>query len=147
MSTMTTTQPPIALLPADTDPYQSAVPGLLAAIESGAGVPGELYTDDAVLDATVPLWRLRRSGSAAIAAELSTWYRHPGRLERVATDRIADGVALEIDLTWYEDGVPHAGHQVHLLRLAGGRIASHTVVCGGRWPADLLAQMEAAGER
>jgi hypothetical protein len=34
---------------------------------------------------------------------------------------------------------------MHLLTLADGLIAADTVMCGGRWPAGLLAEMEAAG--
>jgi len=34
-----------------------------------------------------------------------------------------------------ENGVPHAAHHMHLLRVADGRIVSDTVMCGGRWPA------------
>ena len=41
-------------------------------------------------------------------------------------------------------GVRHAAHQVHLLTVDGDRITRDTVFCGGRWPAALLAEMEAA---
>jgi hypothetical protein len=51
---------------------------------------------------------------------------------------------LEVDISWVESGVPHAGHQLRVLGLSGDRIASDTVLCGGRWPAELLADMEAA---
>ena len=47
-------------------------------------------------------------------------------------------------LTWVQNGIPHAAHHVHLLEVAAGRIAVDTVVCGGRWPAALLAEMQAA---
>jgi hypothetical protein len=40
--------------------------------------------------------------------------------------------------------VPHAAHHVHIITVAGGRIVADTVMCGGRWPASLLAEMEAA---
>jgi hypothetical protein len=33
---------------------------------------------------------------------------------------------------------------MHLLTIRDGRIAADTVLCGGRWPASLLAEMEAA---
>ena len=45
---------------------------------------------------------------------------------------------------YLEDGVPHAAHQVHLVTVDAGRISRDTVFCGGRWPAALLAEMEAA---
>lgn len=54
------------------------------------------------------------------------------------------GEAVEVDISWTENGVPHAGHQLHVLALSGDLIASDTVFCGGRWPAELLAEMEAA---
>jgi hypothetical protein len=54
------------------------------------------------------------------------------------------GELVEFTLTWEEGGVPHACHQVHVLRLERGRISADTVFCGGRWPASLLADMAAA---
>jgi hypothetical protein len=33
---------------------------------------------------------------------------------------------------------------VHLLTVDGDRLSRDTVFCGGRWSADLLAEMEAA---
>jgi len=47
--------------------------------------------------------------------------------------------------TWTEGGVPHAVHHVHVLAVGDGRITADTVMCGGRWSAALLAEMEAAG--
>jgi len=40
--------------------------------------------------------------------------------------------------------VPYACHQLHHLRISDGRISKDTVFCGGRWPAELLAEMDAA---
>lgn len=37
---------------------------------------------------------------------------------------------------------PH--NHMHRLTVRGGRIVADTVFCGGRWPASLLAEMEAA---
>ncbi|HWC39160.1 MAG TPA: hypothetical protein VG476_11555, partial [Acidimicrobiales bacterium] len=50
---------------------------------------------------------------------------------------------VEFVLNWEERGIPHACHQAHVLTLANGRIAEDVVFCGGRWPASLLAEMEA----
>jgi hypothetical protein len=49
-------------------------------------------------------------------------------------------------LTWVENGVPHAAHHLHVLEVDDGKITADTVVCGGRWPAGLLADMQAAQE-
>jgi hypothetical protein len=113
--------------------------------EIGAGrVTTTTWTEDAVLDATVPHWRFERAGAAAVAAELASWYGVPTTIESAVRRDVADGEVVELDLSWVEDGVPHAAHQVHLIAHDGDRITAHTIVCGGRWPAALLAEMEAA---
>jgi len=120
----------------------TAVDGFLAGITAGAVRP-DLYTDDAVLDAVVPNWRFDVAGPVAIAAEYGRWFAYPGRFEQLRRHATATGEVVEYTLSWVEDGVPHAARHVHVLDLApDGRISSDHVWCGGRWPAELLAQME-----
>ncbi|MGQ0573962.1 MAG: hypothetical protein ACT4RN_07125 [Pseudonocardia sp.] len=122
----------------------TVVDGFLVAVAAGAVGP-ELYTDDAVLDAVVPNWRFELTGPAAITAEYGRWFAHPGRVEELRRRATATGEVVEYTLSWTENGVPHAARHVHVLDLApDGRIATDHVWCGGRWPADLLAQMEQA---
>jgi hypothetical protein len=103
------------------------------------------WTDDAVIDAVVPGWRFAITGAAAIDRQLRSWFRDPGTLEELRRHRIATGEVVEFTVTWVEDGVPHAARQVHVLDVDGdGRITHDGMWCGGRWPAQLLAQMEAA---
>jgi hypothetical protein len=96
----------------------------LQAIESATIPACDVWSADATLDATVPNWRLHAAGPDAIRAEYARWF--------------AD------TLSWSENGVPHAAHHLHLLTVRDGLIAADTVFCGGRWPASLLAEMEAA---
>jgi hypothetical protein len=120
---------------------------LLAAISSGTGsAVGDLYADDAVLDATVPGWRFSRRGGSAIAAEYAGWYADPGRFEELDRVEVPDGEIVTFLLAWEERGVPHAAHQCHQLGIdpSTGRISSDRAFCGGRWDATLLASMEAA---
>ena len=116
----------------------------LAEITAGLGISTRAWEADARLDATVPHWRFECDGAAAVAAELSRWYAAPTTIDSVVRHPIPGGEAVELDLSWVEDGVPHAAHQVHLLTVDGDRITRDTVFCGGRWPAALLAEMEAA---
>ncbi len=122
----------------------------LDAIES-ATIPGcDLWSADAKLDATVPNWRLHATGPDAIRAEYSRWFADPGKvhdLRRFAIADAAEGASdvVEYTLSWQENGVPHAAHHMHLLTVRDDRIVADTVLCGGRWPAGLLAEMEAAG--
>ena len=117
----------------------------LAELSAGAGIRPSTFTDDARLDATVPNWRFTQLGAAAVAGQFSHWYDLPTVIENLRRSPVADGEVVEFDLSWTEDGVPHAAHQVHLITLADGRICADTVFCGGRWSAALLAEMEAAG--
>ncbi len=117
---------------------------LLAEISEGRGITTSAWTDDAVLDATVPHWRFERAGATEVAAELSCWYAAPTTIESAVRREVHGGEVVELDLSWVEDGVPHAAHQVHLIAHDGDRISADTIICGGRWPAALLAEMEAA---
>ena len=47
-------------------------------------------------------------------------------------------------LAWEEDGVAHVAHHMHALTVEDGKIVADTVLCGGRWPAPLVAQMQTA---
>lgn len=104
------------------------------------------WAPDAVLDAVVPGWRFATTGGPAIDAQFRAWFRDPGDLEELRRHTTASGEVVELTVSWVEDGVPHAARQVHVLELDGeGRIAHDHMWCGGRWPATLLAEMEAAG--
>ena len=111
---------------------------------SGSGIPSDVWTDDAVLDATVPDWRFERTGAAEVAAALSGWYDAPTTIDALLRRPLPGGEAVELELTWVQDGVPYTGHQLHLLSVDGDRLSRDTVFCGGRWSAALLAEMEAA---
>jgi hypothetical protein len=123
-----------------------AVDEFLGAIES-ATIPGcDAWSADAKLDATVPNWRLHADGADAIRAEYAKWFADPARFEELRRHTVDDGTGevVEYTLSWSENGVPHAAHHMHLLTVRDNRIVADTVLCGGRWPAKLLAEMEAA---
>ena len=119
----------------------------LSEIGAGRGISPEIWVDDAHLDATVPMWRFELTGAAAVAAQFSRWFDLPTTVESAVRRPIPGGEVVELDLSWVMDGVPHAAHQVHLLAVDGERISADTAFCGGRWPASLLAEMEAARGR
>ncbi len=120
-----------------------AIGNLLAGIEAGA-VPEGAFSEDAVLDATVPNWRFTTRGGPEVQIELSKWYADPGAFKDLRRTRLPDGELVEFTLTWSEHGVAHMCHQAHIFRLHDGQIASDTAWCGGRWPAPLIAEMAAA---
>lgn len=123
----------------------TTVDALLDAIRSGRGIPSALYSDGAVLDATVPNWRHFVEGPEAIAAEYARWFADPAVTEELERFPTEDGEVVRYLLSWRQHGVPHAAHHTHLLTLdSDGRISKDVVFCGGRWDAALLAQMEEA---
>ena len=121
----------------------------LDAIEKAAIGSCDAWSADATLDATVPNWRMQVSGADAIRAEYARWFADPARFEEIRRLPVsgAPGVVTEVveyTLSWSENGVPHAGHPLHVLTVRDDQIVADTVFCGGRWPAALLAEMEAA---
>jgi len=125
----------------------TAVDEFLRAIQDATIPACQAWSADATLDATVPNWRLRAEGADAIRAEYAGWFGDPGHfhdLRRVSADG-GETEVIEYTLSWQENGVPHAAHHAHLLTVRDGLIVADTVFCGGRWPASLLAEMEAAG--
>jgi hypothetical protein len=119
----------------------------LEAACAGNGVPAELFSPDAVLDATVPGWRFASCGADAVARCYSGWFNEPAAFEELERLSVAGGEVVTYVLAWVERGVPHAAHHCHLLRLAAdGRIDADRFFCGGRWDAALLAEMAAASD-
>jgi hypothetical protein len=146
---MTTTPAPTTTGPSTPGPSTngSAVDRLLAAFEGGHGAAvGDLYAADAVLDATVPGWRFRARGPAAIADVYSRWFADSGRFEEIDRQPTPDGEVVTYLLAWEERGIPHAARHGHVLSVdpTTGRITSDVVFCGGRWDAARLAEMEVA---
>jgi hypothetical protein len=124
---------------------QTAIDGFLASICGDHG--SQAWATDAVLDAVVPGWRFSVRGADRIAHQFRAWFHCEGALEEVRRHATATGEVIELTATWIEDGVPHAARQVHVLDLdADGRIAHDNMWCGGRWPAGLLAEMQAASD-
>ena len=118
---------------------------LYAAVEHGLPIDAGVFSDDVLFDATVPMWRFHRRGAAATVAELGGWYADAGRFEEFQTFALPGGALVEFVLTWEQSGVPYACHQTHRMEFdADGRIRRLHVWCGGRWPANLLAEMAQA---
>jgi len=125
----------------------ATVDRFLDAVEAGVGVPVELFSPGAVLDATVPEWRFAVSGAEAVARQYSSWFADPAAFEELERFAVDGGEVVTYLLTWVERGVPHAAHHCHLLRLGpDGRIVRDRFFCGGRWGAGRLAEMAATND-
>lgn len=115
----------------------------LLAVVAGGEPGADLLSPTAALDATVPGWRFSVTGDA-ILGTYAQWFADPGELEELERQPTPTGEVVTYTVTWVEGGVPHAAHHVHVLTIEDDRITRDQFWCGGRWPAPLLAEMEAA---
>jgi hypothetical protein len=118
----------------------TAVDRLLDGIEAG-NIPADVFTTDAVLDATVPDWRFAIHGGPDVRDKLAHWFENPGEFQSLERKPLPDGELVRFTLTWTEGGEEFTCHQAHILGVLDDRIASDTVFCGGRWSAELAAKM------
>lgn len=119
----------------------------LDAVRTAGFADTDVFAEHAVSDTTPPNWRLQVSGAAAMRAQYAIWFDHPATLADVRRTPLPDGELLEYTRSWSEDGVPHKGHHIHRLTLAGDRIVEDAHWCGGRWPQPLLDRITAAGHQ
>lgn len=117
---------------------------LIADVAAGVGIRDSVYASDVEFDATVPHWRFQLHDADAVRHQLAGWYADPGTFDELHRVPVADGELVTFSLRWMEAGVEHTAHQAHLLAVEDGRISRHQVWCGGRWPADLVAEMAGA---
>lgn len=107
-------------------------------------LPADLYSPNAVLDATVPGWRFRAEGPEAILAEYQGWFFAPSELLSVERHPIEGGELVRYLQQAAVKETTFLVHHMHLLKLDGDRIVADTVFCGGQWGPEAVAQMGAA---
>lgn len=124
----------------------NAIDRFLDAVRHGA-MPAttDVYGPSVVLDATVPGWRFVLRGQDAVRGEYARWFAATSEFTELRRQTTADGEVVEYFMTWAEDGVEHGAHHAHILTIdpVADRIVEDRVFCGGRWPAPLLAEMNA----
>ena len=126
------------------DQQTAAVDRFLDALREATIPECDAWASDAVLDATVPHWRFHTHGADAIRATYAQWFADPGRFEELQRQPVPGGEVVRYLLAWTEDGVPHTAPHAHFRGVDGDRIVTDVVLCGGRWSAALMAEMEAA---
>jgi hypothetical protein len=126
------------------DQHTTAVDRFLDAVRTGTIGQCDVWSPTATLDATVPHWRFHARGADAIRATYGQWFADPGRFDELQRLPVPGGEVVRYLLAWEEGGIPHTSHHAHFLTVDDGRIVADVVLCGGRWPAGLMAEMEAA---
>lgn len=126
---------------------ENAIDRFLEAVQAAGFADTDVFADDAVSDSTPPMWRLQVRGAAELRAQYSKWFDHPAELTELRRTPLPDGELLEYTRQWSQDGVPHKGHHIHRLTVAGDKIVEDAHWCGGRWSESLLEEIEAAGHK
>lgn len=124
--------------------HTGPVDRFLEAVRTAAIKECDAWAPGATLDATVPNWRFHRTGADRIRETYARWFADPGGFDELDRTPVDGGEIVRYLLAWTENGVPHTAHHVHLISVDGDAIVSDVVMCGGRWPAALMAEMEAA---
>lgn len=111
------------------------VDGDLSALEG-------LYAADAVVDCNVPQWRYQLDGAGEINRairedELGVPDRRVPVWRSVMTN---EGLYLETEVRFSDQGEERMWRSVHLFRTTGGRITDHTLYCSGIWTAADIAR-------
>jgi hypothetical protein len=83
------------------------------------------YTDDTVLDWSMPGRRARVTGSEAIVAQLGDWWRGRGELTRWEESAFPSGLTIEFER--HADGA--LARQRHFIQTVDGRIVRHQAYC------------------
>jgi hypothetical protein len=102
---------------------------LRAAFQAGAfGQLGDLYAEDAVLGWSMPGRRAHATGSEAIVAQLSDWWRGRGELTRWDESEFASGLTIEFERR--AEGA--LARQRHFIQTVDGRIVRQQAYCAQR---------------
>ena len=103
----------------------------------------ELYRPDALLDVSVPQWRYQLQGREAIrqalAEELAP-LAGSGRVTGQRATRTDDGVVVELEVRFEQDGEERQWREVHLFHTDGTAITEHRNYCTGVWDAATIAR-------
>lgn len=103
----------------------------------------ELYRPDALLDVSVPQWRYQLQGREAIrqalAEELAPLLGS-ARVTGQRATRTDDGVVVELEVRFEQDGEERQWREVHLFHTDGAAITEHLNYCTGVWDATTIAR-------
>jgi hypothetical protein len=99
-----------------------------------------LYAPDALVDINVPQWRYQVAG-ADVEPILREEFEPPGReLTSQRLTHFDNGVIMEGETSFTENGETHRWRDVNIFRTDGQRIVEHTTYCTGIWDAATIAR-------
>lgn len=100
----------------------------------------EYYADDVFCDLNVPQWRVQIEGRDQLSKLIHSGYPVGSRLASSRVTPTGDGVVIEVEVRFPEDGEERMFRELHLLRLADDQVVEHTSYCTGHWDAATIAR-------
>lgn len=103
----------------------------------------DLYRPDALFDASVPQWRYQLQGREAIREALAEEFApilESARVEARRATRTDDGVVVELEVRFVQDGEERLWREIHLFRTDGTSITEHVNYCTGIWDGATIAR-------
>lgn len=108
-------------------------------LETGAA-PRGLFTPDAFIDFTMPLWRLQAQGIEEAVALRLAGHPGPSRVPRSRFDATTTGFVLEVEEQWEQDGESWYCRELFRADVSDGSISQLSVYCTGDWDRARVAE-------
>ena len=103
----------------------------------------DLYRPDALFDVSVPRWRFQLQGRETIRQSLleeAGLLVDGARVTGLRTTPTADGLVVELEVRFPQDGEERQWREVHLFHTDGEAITEHVNYCTGIWDAATIAR-------
>ncbi|HXT46838.1 MAG TPA: hypothetical protein VN748_22445 [Pseudonocardiaceae bacterium] len=105
---------------------------MTAFLETGT-VPEGLFHPDALLDVSLPTWRIRSRGLENLIGVRKDSHPCPGKVTPTRLDPMPNGFMLEFEERWEHDGQHWYCREMLRADVSDGRISELTVYCTGDW--------------
>ncbi|MEU9079497.1 hypothetical protein ACFYUY_37775 [Kitasatospora sp. NPDC004745] len=99
--------------------------------------PDGLFTDDVLVDLSLPQWRLQASGPDALVALRRRSHPALGRVPRHRVDATGTGLVVEFEERWTDDQGHWYCREMMRADVRDGRIDELSVYCTGDWAPDV----------
>ncbi|HJT02962.1 MAG TPA: hypothetical protein VJ757_04930 [Pseudonocardiaceae bacterium] len=96
-------------------------------------VPEGLFRSDAVLDVSVPTWRIQARSLEGLIQVRKDSHPWPGTVTATRLDPIPHGFVLEFEERWEHDGQHWYCREMLRADVTDGQISELTVYCTGDW--------------
>jgi hypothetical protein len=105
---------------------------LVEFLETGTAPEG-LFHPDALLDLTMPTWRVQARGAADLVQVRKEGHPGPATVTRWRADPTPAGLVFEFEERWRHEGQDWYARELMRADVTDGAVARLTVYCTGDW--------------